>query len=115
MRKAILIAAVAAVTLFGATFAGVTPVSANQVVAQSSMAGEDGMKAAMDKLQSEMSAMKMSGNADKDYMATMKMLMSAMKSVNHAEMMGGKDAKMMKHAKDVDSAFKAPNFSGFGV
>jgi hypothetical protein len=119
VKRLIGLAALAAVFL-GSTLSVSTPAFANQTVAQSSsmsgsMSGEAGMKAAMDKLHDQMSSMTMSGNPDKDYMAVMKMLLSAMKNVNHAEMTGGKDPSMTKHAKDLEKAFAAPSYGSFGV
>jgi methionine-rich copper-binding protein CopC len=114
LKKTLIIAAVVA-TLLGPTLAVGAPAFANQTIAQSSMMSESGIKAAMDKLHDQMSSMKMSGDTDKDYMATMKILMGAMKSVNAAEMKDGKDPAMMKHAKDASNAFKTETFGGFGV
>lgn len=98
MKKVLLVAAIAA-TLCGPTFVASAPAFATQVVAQSAMQTDSGMKSAIDKLHDQMSTMTPSGDADKDYKSMMKMLGTAMKSLTEAEMKDGKDAKTKESAK----------------
>jgi hypothetical protein len=101
MKKVLAVAALASV-LAGSSLAATVPAFADQMSGQSAtMSMDGGMKAAVDKLHDQMSNMTMSGNTDKDYMSTMKMLGDAMRSITREEMKSGKDAKAKATAKTV--------------
>ncbi|HXF34120.1 MAG TPA: hypothetical protein VN603_06065 [Candidatus Acidoferrales bacterium] len=100
MKKALLVAAIAA-TLAGPSLAGSPAFADPLVVAQSSETMTSPLLGSMDTLHKQMSAMKMSGSTDKDYMTYMKMLVGAMKSATQAEMKAGKDRQSKETAEQV--------------
>jgi len=101
VKKALLVAAIAA-TLAGPSLAAGSPAFADPlVVAQSSETMTSPLLGSMDTLHKQMSAMKMSGSTDKDYMTYMKMLVGAMKSATQAEMKAGKDRQSKETAEQV--------------
>ncbi len=115
MKKALLIAAVAA-TLSLPSFVALAPASAAETVAQSSMTASDSaMKPVMDKLHDQMSTMTSTGNTDKDYASIMKMLGAAMKSASEMEMKMGKDPKAKESAKQVYDRLFGSNQNYFSI
>jgi multimeric flavodoxin WrbA len=103
VKKALLITALAA-TFVAPPILLTTPVSAQQIVAQSSEV-LDSIRSEMEFLRQRMASTTLTGNTDKDYMTTMKMLHDTMMKINSIEMKSGKDTHAMKMATDSMKAF----------
>ena len=121
MNKALLFAAAIA-ACSGPIAATATPALAQTVVAQQQMnqLGEtypSSFQEVIDMMHKEMASMKSTGNVDKDYMSTMKMLVHAMKMASQVEMKNGKSTQDKQTATDVyNRLFKTDPLDGiFGI
>jgi hypothetical protein len=100
VKKALLITALAASFVAPSVILSAPASAGEQVVAQSAET-LDAIQSEMNFLRQQLAQQKAwSGDTDKDYMAAMKMLHTAMMKITSIEMQNGKDAMMMKNATD---------------